>query len=199
MWLITDHIDATGMRSSAQIYIDATLAAKNADGSLKYPLYVRTDSLATRVVFNITPNSQTKATGIEFLSGPSLYSADPCYNATQAGTSGRVVATKEVILSAGVFNTHQLLQLSGIGPITSLCTLSIPVLVDFPGVGTNLQDNYETSAVFTSPLSFASPPTSAPSVSGLAATHASLNSSQEQVPTANCPSPLPFSLKVASG
>jgi choline dehydrogenase len=52
-----------------------------------------------------------------------------------------------VILSAGAFNTPQLLKLSGIGPAAELSSFNIPVIVDLPGVGTNLQDRYETSVI----------------------------------------------------
>jgi choline dehydrogenase len=52
-----------------------------------------------------------------------------------------------VIISAGSFNTPQLLKLSGIGPKKELESFDIPVLVDLPGVGTNLQDRYEATVV----------------------------------------------------
>lgn len=45
----------------------------------------------------------------------------------------------------------QLLQLSGIGPKDDLQKLGIEVLVDLPGVGTDLQDNYEFGVVGKTP------------------------------------------------
>ncbi|MEU4397198.1 FAD-dependent oxidoreductase [Micromonospora orduensis] len=56
---------------------------------------------------------------------------------------GEVVirAEREVILSAGAYNTPQLLMLSGIGPADLLTALGIPVVVDQPLVGQNLQDH----------------------------------------------------------
>src|SRR4030095_4551120 len=89
------------------------------------------------------------------LSGRSLYRADPRAGMTDGGTPGSVNATKEVILAAGAFNTPQLLKLSGIGPRDELEKFDIPVLVDLPGVGTNLQDRYETGLVGKTDSDFA--------------------------------------------
>lgn len=52
-----------------------------------------------------------------------------------------------MILAAGAFNTPQLLKLSGIGPKSELESFDIPVLVDLPGVGTNMQDRYEATVI----------------------------------------------------
>ncbi|KAL9127500.1 MAG: hypothetical protein Q9217_003630 [Psora testacea] len=50
-------------------------------------------------------------------------------------------ANKEVIVSAGTFQSPQLLMLSGVGPRSTLEAFNIPVHVDLPGVGKNLQDH----------------------------------------------------------
>jgi choline dehydrogenase len=50
-------------------------------------------------------------------------------------------AEREIILSAGTYNSPQLLMLSGIGPAEMLTALDIPVIVDQPQVGQNLQDH----------------------------------------------------------
>ncbi|MGW8124007.1 GMC family oxidoreductase [Roseivirga echinicomitans] len=52
-----------------------------------------------------------------------------------------IKAHKEVILSAGVINSPQLLMLSGIGPASELAKHKIPLVHDLPGVGKNLQDH----------------------------------------------------------
>jgi len=54
-----------------------------------------------------------------------------------------VRARKEVILSASAFNSPQLLMLSGIGPAEHLREHGIDVVVNRPGVGSNLQDHLE--------------------------------------------------------
>ncbi len=50
-------------------------------------------------------------------------------------------ARKELILSAGVINSPQLLKLSGVGPADELSKFGIQVVHDLPGVGENLQDH----------------------------------------------------------
>ncbi|KAJ7142294.1 GMC oxidoreductase-domain-containing protein, partial [Mycena epipterygia] len=50
-----------------------------------------------------------------------------------------VTARHEVIVSAGVFQSPQLVGLSGIGNKTELQKVGIPSVVDLPGVGLNLQ------------------------------------------------------------
>lgn len=50
-------------------------------------------------------------------------------------------ARKEVILSAGAFQSPQLLMVSGIGPQAELQKHNIPVIADRPGVGQTMEDH----------------------------------------------------------
>ena len=59
----------------------------------------------------------------------------------KSGSIQKVYASKEVILSAGTFQSPQLLMLSGIGPQEILKRHQIPVKKEVPGVGQNLQDH----------------------------------------------------------
>lgn len=52
-----------------------------------------------------------------------------------------VLVNKDIILSAGAFQSPQLLLLSGIGPKDHLKSHGIDVIQDLPGVGQNLQDH----------------------------------------------------------
>lgn len=106
-------------------------------------LRIVTDALATETVFA----EDNRAAGVRYLYGRNLYRA----HATPSDSPGerrQIEATREVILSGGAFNTPQLLMLSGIGAREQLARLAIPVRVDLPGVGTNLQDRYEISVVY---------------------------------------------------
>jgi choline dehydrogenase len=140
-------------RVGSREFILDTANAKNADGSRKYKLDILLNTLATKVRFDTTA-TPPKAVGIDFLTGQSLYQADPRYSGSTAGTNGTVTASREVILAAGSFNTPQLLKLSGIGPAAELQQHSIPLLVNSPGVGTNLQDRYEAALVGKAPTDF---------------------------------------------
>jgi choline dehydrogenase len=53
----------------------------------------------------------------------------------------QAAASREVILCGGAINSPQTLLLSGIGPASQLEHFGIPVVVDLPGVGDNLQDH----------------------------------------------------------
>ena len=110
----------------------------------KHPdrLTIETDALATRVLFG----EGNRAVGVEYLKGTRLYRA----HKNPSGANGErreARASREVILSGGAFNTPQLLMLSGIGPRQTLDHFGIPVRVDLPGVGQNLQDRYEVGVV----------------------------------------------------
>ena len=52
-----------------------------------------------------------------------------------------VWAEREVILCGGTVNSPQLLMLSGVGPAAHLTSLGIPVVLDAPEVGRNLQNH----------------------------------------------------------
>lgn len=110
---------------------------------LKHPnLRLELNALATRVILS----EEKRAIGAEYLHGERLYSAHPD-SSGDTGELRRVYASKEVILAGGAFNSPQVLMLSGIGPREELQRLSIPVRVDLPGVGQNLQDRYEVGVV----------------------------------------------------
>jgi choline dehydrogenase-like flavoprotein len=111
--------------------------------SRKHPnLRLVLNALATRVLFD----DNNRAVGVEYLHGERLYRAYSRPNPGR-GERRRIYASREVILAGGAFNSPQLLMLSGIGPRAVLEDVGIPVRVDLPGVGSNLQDRYEVGVV----------------------------------------------------
>ncbi|KAF2970793.1 hypothetical protein GQX73_g2747 [Xylaria multiplex] len=141
-------------RSSPRDYVYKTATAKNADGSKKYRLDVALHTLVTKVTFANKTCGKPRANGIEYLFGESLYRADPRATNADTGKPGSVRATKEVIVAGGAFNSPQILKLSGVGPKEELKKFGIPVVVDLPGVGTNLQDRLEVSVNAQFPTNF---------------------------------------------
>jgi choline dehydrogenase len=85
-------------------------------------LVVRPNAHATRILIE-----NGRAVGVTYVSG---------------GVSRTARAKGEVIVSGGVFNSPQLLQLSGVGPGALLQEMDIPVIHDLPAVGSHLQDHF---------------------------------------------------------
>jgi choline dehydrogenase len=90
-------------------------------------LDVVTDALVTRVLVE-----RGRAVGVEYVREGQTHQA----------------RADEVVLSGGAVNSPQLLMLSGIGPPAHLESLDIPVVVDLPGVGGNLQDHLAAGAIW---------------------------------------------------
>jgi choline dehydrogenase-like flavoprotein len=86
-------------------------------------LHTIADAAVLRVVFD-----GKRAKGVEVIRG---------------GVTETIEARAEVVLSAGTFNSPQLLMCSGIGPADHLRAFGIPVLHDAPEVGRNLTDHVD--------------------------------------------------------
>ncbi len=128
------------------------LNAVKSDPKFRDNLTIRLGALATRVLFD----DGQRAVGVEYIEGAHLYKADVLNQPGETGTVRQARASREVILAGGAFNTPQLLQLSGIGPADLLQRHGIPVRVDLPGVGANLQDRYEITVVLRMDKPFSS-------------------------------------------
>jgi choline dehydrogenase len=107
-----------GRRSStARGYLDQAKGRPN--------LTIVTHALTERILF-----SGKRAIGVAYLHG----------NGDNPVT---VHARREVLLCAGAIASPQLLQRSGVGPGALLRDLDLPLVLDLPGVGANLQDHLE--------------------------------------------------------
>ncbi|MGL5807795.1 MAG: GMC family oxidoreductase [Xenococcaceae cyanobacterium] len=91
-------------------------------------LTVTTGALVTRLLFE-----GKRTVGVEYL---------------HEGMLHQVRVDREVILSAGAFDSPKLLMLSGIGNASHLQALGVSVVVDLPGVGQNLQDHILDPVVY---------------------------------------------------
>jgi choline dehydrogenase len=141
-----------GKRAGSREFVLAVRDAKWTNGTKRYPLDVRLNCHVTKVTFDQTA-SLPRATGVEFLDGQYLYKASP-KSRGDSGTPGTATASREVIVAGGTYNSPQLLKLSGVGPSDELKKFGIPVVVDLPGVGTNLQDHYEINVQGKAPDDF---------------------------------------------
>ncbi len=109
-----------GRRASAAVaYLRPAKARQN--------LHIETSALAERILFE-----GRRAVGVSYRS---------------AGVARTARARKEVLVSGGAFNSPQLLQLSGIGPAELLSQHGIDLVLDAPGVGSDLQDHLQVRVV----------------------------------------------------
>ncbi|MBP2299278.1 GMC family oxidoreductase [Azospirillum picis] len=67
---------------------------------------------------------------------------------TVKGEPARATARVETVLAAGAIGSPAILQRSGVGPAEHLRALGIPVVLDAPGVGGNLQDHLQLRMVY---------------------------------------------------
>lgn len=102
--------------SNARAYLTPQVRARS-------NLRILTGARATRVLLE-----GDRATGVRYL---------------RAGREQDIRARREVILSAGAFQSPQLLMLSGIGPRAELSRHGIAQHHELPGVGENLQDHLD--------------------------------------------------------
>ncbi len=86
-------------------------------------LSVECNSQASRILFE-----GKRAIGVEYL---------------RKGKTERIYANKEVILSAGAYNSPKLLMLSGIGDKQALAEVGLTQSHNLPGVGQNLQEHVD--------------------------------------------------------
>jgi choline dehydrogenase-like flavoprotein len=111
-----------GMRCSAAVaYLHPVLERPN--------LTVETDAHVTRILLD-----GMRAIGVEV---------------DQLGELREIRADREVILSAGTYQSPQLLLLSGVGPAEELELVGIPPVLDLPEVGRGLQDHIAVWITYT--------------------------------------------------
>ncbi|KAK4142873.1 uncharacterized protein C8A04DRAFT_12844 [Dichotomopilus funicola] len=90
-------------------------------------LVVLTETLVSKITFDTSSGDEPVATGVEIIG--------------KDEQKKQISARTEVILAAGALQTPQILELSGIGGRDLLTQHGIPVVVENPNVGENLQDH----------------------------------------------------------
>ncbi|MBW0496983.1 hypothetical protein O181_036698 [Austropuccinia psidii MF-1] len=124
-----------GHRSSSRDFFEAARSRPN--------LVVYTGTTAKRILFD-NALKIPRAVGVNFH-----------YHLFNLNVTVELRATQEVIVSAGVFQSPQLLMVSGIGPRDQLVANNIPVLVENPNVGQGMEDHiffgptYPVHSIFT--------------------------------------------------
>ncbi|KAJ6536188.1 GMC oxidoreductase-domain-containing protein, partial [Mycena capillaripes] len=136
--LSTATTNSTGQRSSIHDRL-VQVAANFTD-----KLTIMTDTLATKVLLCKSGNGVV-AYGVSAAPGTKLPIAEG-FTGKQKLNEMSIAAKREVIVSAGAFQSPQLL--SGIGDSAQLNKFGIPSIVHLPGVGSNLQDNDELAMVW---------------------------------------------------
>uniref|UniRef100_A0A0W0G550 Glucose-methanol-choline oxidoreductase N-terminal domain-containing protein n=1 Tax=Moniliophthora roreri TaxID=221103 RepID=A0A0W0G550_MONRR len=125
-YLVSTSVDpVTATRSyAASAYLHPHLTRNN--------LFVLTEAFATKIHFDGANNGLKRAVAVDFI---------------KEGQSYQVKVAKEIILSAGTFQTPQILETSGIGDPRILEPLGIQCIIKLPGVGENLQDHMKAPTV----------------------------------------------------
>ncbi|GLJ35184.1 hypothetical protein SUGI_0708140 [Cryptomeria japonica] len=111
-------------------------------------IVVLLNATASKVLFK-KASGKPKAIGVNITSGIDGLHIQVLLN--------KLSTKNEVILSAGTLGSTQLLLLSGIGPVQQLKKLNIPIVLDLPSIGKNVQDNPIVNFIIESskPLEFA--------------------------------------------
>ncbi|KAJ6530149.1 hypothetical protein B0H19DRAFT_1192260 [Mycena capillaripes] len=92
-------------------------------------LRVMVNSTVSRILWGISKNGKAVATGVEYIN---------------AAGKKLTVSGDRVILSAGVYGTPQVLELSGVGNPQIINPLGISTVVNLPAVGENLSEQPTT-------------------------------------------------------
>ncbi|WQF82350.1 Putative glucose-methanol-choline oxidoreductase, FAD/NAD(P)-binding domain superfamily [Colletotrichum destructivum] len=148
----TGHLDADFMRSSSyDSYLRQARRRRNLDVLYSAPVW--------KINFDQSSGERPRAEGVAFMDHPT-------------GVVHEVKAKKEVIVSAGAFNSPQLLMVSGVGPTAQLEEFAIEPVHINENIGQHLNDHSVFSIMATSTPEF--------STSDMAATYSALREAQDE-------------------
>ncbi|MDG2483035.1 MAG: GMC family oxidoreductase N-terminal domain-containing protein [Alphaproteobacteria bacterium] len=112
------------MNSTPQRRVSAAAAFLDRDVRARPNLEIRTSTAVTRVIVE-----EGCATGVE----------------TERHGAAETIRAASIVLAAGAIWSPTILQRSGIGPASHLAGVGVPVVVDLPEVGANLQEHATVS------------------------------------------------------
>jgi len=118
-------------RTGAYSFLPTSVLTESGFGVGGRKLRVLSNAIVSRVLFR-----GTTAIGVEYV----------IYDGTNSSVH-KVYSKSKVILCAGAVGSPAILQRSGVGNSTLLNELDIPVVVNNPNVGSNLQNHYGPLAV----------------------------------------------------
>lgn len=105
-------------------------------------LHIATNAIASKIIFD----ESKRATGLEIIIQRAGLGAEDEVAGEVQGL-GTILVGKEIIVSAGTFESPALLMRSGVGPAADLARIGINPLVVNDQVGRNLHDRYEIGIV----------------------------------------------------
>jgi len=106
--------------SAATAYLNPARRRKN--------LEIKTNAQVTKILIE-----SKRAVGISYL---------------ENGQHKTAHASAEITLTSGAIGSPHLLMLSGIGPADQLRSAGVPLVLDLPGVGQNLQDHFDVFLIY---------------------------------------------------
>lgn len=121
--------------------IDPATKTRSYAGSAYYGSQIRERS-------NLTVLTETVVQKISFEGQEPDVVATGIHVQAMDGSLRTIKAQKEIILAAGAIQSPQVLEVSGVGGSKLLETLGIPVVLDIPGVGENLQDHVQVCQTY---------------------------------------------------
>ncbi len=126
--------------SAAQAFLDPARSRRN--------LVVWTRAQALRLQLGRAADGRLRCEGVDVARDVGRSMAPGGRLQGEGSSVHAVRARREVILAAGSIGSTQLLQVSGIGPAEWLQAAGVPVNLDLPGVGANLQDHLQLRTVW---------------------------------------------------
>jgi len=123
---------SSGLLNGVSAWSSSTISAKDSTRESSQTSFLRQ---GIRKTTGLTIYPHTKAMKVNFALGRAI-----SVSVATEGLEYTLSASQEVVISAGVYHSPQLLMVSGIGPRDELESKGIPIVSELPGVGQNLWD-----------------------------------------------------------